>query len=122
MISFRKSANSLEKTNFALTWKEFRENNLLHTRTECKNVEFSLTEKKNSWNQLICNFFSKTVSFTKFLSKSMRENFCNFYSIVTVWKSTENAITLIWRKKCRFSVKIMIVFQSSALFSRFLSS
>ena len=38
------------------------------------NEKFSLTEKKNSSNQLFSNFFSKTVTFTKFLQKKRCES------------------------------------------------
>ena len=37
--------------------------------------------KKNSSNQLFSDFFSKTIAFTKFLRKSVRENFCIFHTV-----------------------------------------
>ena len=47
--------------------------------TVWKNKKFSLTEKISS-NQLFSNFVTKTIAFTKFLQKSVRDNFCNFHT------------------------------------------
>ena len=46
-----------------------------------KNEKFSLTEEKNSSNQLFSNFFSKTrktITFTKFLRKKCGREFLQF--------------------------------------------
>ena len=48
--------------------------------TVWQNEKFTLTEK-NSSNQLLSNFFSKIVTFTKFLRKSVRVNFHNFHTV-----------------------------------------
>ena len=43
-----------------------------------KNEKFSLTEKKNSSNQLFSNFYSKTIAFTEFLRKKCKREFLQF--------------------------------------------
>ena len=43
--------------------------------TVLKLQKFSLTEKKNSSNQLFSDFFSKTIAFTKFLRKKCEREF-----------------------------------------------
>ena len=43
-----------------------------------KNEKSTLTEKKNSSNQLFSIFFSKTVTFTKFLPKMRESEFLEF--------------------------------------------
>ena len=45
-----------------------------------KNEEFSLTEKIFRETNYLVTAFSKTVAFTKFLSK-VSENFCNFCTV-----------------------------------------
>ena len=73
-------------------------------------VNFS--PKKNSWNQLFSNFFSKTVAFTKFLSKkSVRERLS---IITTLWLSTvwklRNFTATIFSQKFRESNFLLINF------------
>ena len=58
--------------------------------TLLKNEYFSLTEKKNSWNQLLSNFLSKTIAFTKFLWKTCEREFCSHQSNIS-WNQ--------WRRK-----------------------
>ena len=49
--------------------------------THCGNHRYLLSPKKNSSNQLFGNFFSKNVTFTKFLQTIVRVNFRNFHSV-----------------------------------------
>ena len=84
-------------------------------------------KKKNSSNQLVSNFFSKTVTFTKFLPTM----YCVWEWISvssTVWRKRNKnrnkfeqkyreisslVKTLIWRKNVDYSVKILIAFYTT---------
>ena len=54
--------------------------------------------RKISSNQLFSNFFSKTVTFTKFLSKKCEREFLVFPHSLTVWKLHKFSLTLFCQK------------------------
>ena len=58
----------IEKINHQMRSMEIMKN---YSHKVWKNEKFSLTEEKNSSNQLLSNFFSKTITFTEFLRKRM---------------------------------------------------
>ena len=74
----------LQKYSLTLFWQKFRESNVFTKELIWRNIlsviwerisrlcgkpKNSLSLKKISWNQLFSNFFSKFVTFTKFLPK-----------------------------------------------------
>ena len=74
-----------------------------------KNEKFSLTEEKNSSNQLLSNFFSKTIAFTIFLQKKLWD---------TLWKLQK--FTLISPKKKSSNKLFSDFFSESVTFTKFL--
>ena len=65
---------------------------------QCGKTRNSLSLKKNSSKQLFCNFFSKTITFTKFLRKKCEREF----------SQCERAIPCLINLHC-FHVKIDIL-------------
>ena len=51
---------------------------------QCGKTRHSLTQVIFSSNQLFSNLFSKTITFTNFFEKNVRENFCNFRTVKRV--------------------------------------
>ena len=100
-----------------------RRANFFGDSTQCGKTRNSLSQK-NSWNQLFSNFFSETVTFTKFLPKKRESKFLKFSQCykITVWKNEKFTSTqffpsnqfiakffrktLIWRNFCDKTVAV----------------
>ena len=102
------STYSLKMKKFDLT-----KNNLQGARA-AENFSFVKTHtEKSPSNQLFSNFFSKTVTFTKFLLKEFESKFPEFLHTVThmhtVWKLQKFSLTLfsqIFRESNGFTKEI----------------
>ena len=77
-----------------------------------------LSHQKNiSWNQLFSNFFSKTIGFTKFLSKKCDREFSSFHTVqcITYWNllshfSCKNYVKLTWKLASRNISQVRVNF------------
>ena len=91
--------------------------------------EFLSHRKKISWNQLFSNFFSKTVGFTKFLSKKSEREFPQFPNCAVITnfsrKFRENnmytCISLISRNIFQIFLKMIERFVFMSLLSFYFS-
>ena len=87
-----------------------------HT-VQCHSVEkreILSHRKKISWNQLFSNFFSETVTFTKFLPKKRESKFPKFAHCLEKWKIYSH------RKKISSNQLISNSFSKTVTFTRFL--
>ena len=76
--------NFCEKT-VAVKFRNFHSVNSVHTYRKIKNL---LSLKKYFVKAPLHNFFSRNVSFTKFLPKVCESKFCNFYTVISTQTSS----------------------------------